>query len=966
MNRRIKIALSFAAAGSAVLAAVGTAGAGTAAARAAAVHRTDARPLSSLPLRLEGAPAVSVATAEQLAMVPRNVDPVAENYAAARKAKSLPAVAGTWRNVGPTGAIIGDAGYATQEGRLPTTGIVLSIALDPRDATGGTAYVGTGGGVYKTTDGGAHWAALAVPAVPVGAVGLDKNRPDDVYVATGQAFQGGGEGGSLGVYVSHDAGRTFVRPAQNVRGTGGQQVSVSDDGTVFVATSGGLFRSTDHGASFQDVLLPTNAAGTAPAPYSLIGSWTSDVQPRPGHPNEVDAAVGYVAGKTLLPDGTVAAPGNGLYRSTEGGAPGTWHRVDVTSATTGWEQEPLKSSDPIGRTRLAWSADGATLYALVADAGHRSSGVAAPVDGGAAALGLPNPVHPTSLNGLYRSTDGGATWALKADSADFTIAPGSVQPALSALSLLGYNAGIQAWYNGWVQVDPNDADRVLVGEEEVYQSVTPMSVPGVTPFQSIDSYFSACNAVVNVPQPCLQATGVVTHPDQHGVALLKTASGSRLWIGNDGGVFRQDSGPNGFAQTGWVTGAHLNELLPYRAVEGPNGEVIAGLQDNGTVLYPPGSNNSYEVCGGDGTSVAVSPTNPKIFYCMQNGSLAVTTDGGQTIASIGSSDVTPAFLPAAFAMDPTDENHLVIGGNVIEESTKGAATMGQADPTGLGLGDPTGLSGNGDWVTVFSNGSNKLGDRQTQAVAVRGADVYAASCAVCASSIHLPLSSLDRQLATNVGKPGCTPAKASTACWHVAQGIGMPTRQPSALAIDPANVKDVVMVTQAPSVERLDLGGDAGRVIRSTDAGDHFTDISGDLPVGNVYDAVITGGRIYVAHDQGVFSAPLTGQHWSRVGTNLPLARVYGLSLSSNGKDLVASTYGRGVWLLAVPKAATKPAKKPTKKPEKVPHVTKPGGSLAATGVPVGLGVTALLLVVGGLALTRRHRRTANGPDLTP
>src|SRR5205807_6925319 len=173
------------------------------------------------------------------------------------------------------------------------------------------------------------------------------------------------------------------------------------------------FRSTDHGATWSDVVLPTNAAGTAPATDTPVGSWTSDVVIKPGSSGAytVFAAVGYVAGNVTIkhPDGTTsqAAPGNGLYTSTTSGTAGSFKRIDVTSATTGWEQPYGHiSSDPIGRTRLTFSPDGKYLFALVADAGHRSSGVAGPVDP-FDPLGIP---HPTSLNGVYRSADDGATW----------------------------------------------------------------------------------------------------------------------------------------------------------------------------------------------------------------------------------------------------------------------------------------------------------------------------------------------------------------------------------------------------------------------------------------------------------------------------------------------------------------------------------------------------------------------------
>ncbi|HVU71901.1 MAG TPA: hypothetical protein VHE83_02965, partial [Mycobacteriales bacterium] len=68
------------------------------------------------------------------------------------------------------------------------------------------------------------------------------------------------------------------------------------------------------------------------------------------------------------------------------------------------------------------------------------------------------------------------------------------------------------------------------------------------------------------------------------------------------------------------------------------------------------------------------------------------------------------------------------------------------------------------------------------------------------------------------------------------------------------------------------------------------------------------------------------------------------------------------VGAVAAPAPATKPISKPRKpgtKPHKPPHVSKPGGSLAATGLPYGLPVVALLAFGVGLFLRRRRRPNA-------
>ncbi len=871
-------------------------------------------------------------------------DQAAFNHAALLQARSLPIASANlpWNQVGAGGGLVEDADKgALVSGRAKATGITLSLDNDPRDSTGSTIYVGSGGGLWKTSDAGKTFRQLDIPAVPVGGVGVDPSNPDIVVAATGQAFQGGGEGGGLGAYVSRDAGRTWTRPTANVGGNGGQQVSITPDGTIFVATDRGLWRSTDHGASFTDVRLPTNAAGTAPATGTPVGSWTTDVQVRPGKSTEIYAAVGYVAGNVTLSDGTKAAPGNGLYRSKSAGAPGTWRRVDVSSAVTGWKQNPKGSNDPIGRTRLAFDPSGIRLYALVADAGlrggRRAGDQAIPLGAGS----------DTSFNGLYLSEgldteSTPPTWALKVTAETLTAAPGSAQPVLSAVNRLGFQPGIQAWYNGWVAVDPVTPTRVFVGEEETYVSNGGSTGPGPMPMTVIDRYFSPCALATD--GACADGTplygGVSTHPDQHAGLPIAGPTGTRLWSGNDGGTFYQDSSTttdgSGFDNEGWVSVANYNTLLPYRAVKASDGSVIAGLQDNGTIRYAPGAKDGIAICGGDGSAVATEPERPNVFYCQANGSLSVTTNGGRSTSDSGA-PVAPAFQPAAFQMDPTDAKHLLIAATSLYESVAGSASVESS------------------WIETFVTP-----DGQTiEAVDAYGANVYAAYCTVCASSVRAAITATDRGLATNV-KPGCEPGKATAACWHVAALKGMPRREIVSLAVDPVTPKNVYLATVAPSVVKVDFG-DPARVVMSTDAGETVTDVSGNLPRGNVYDIKVAGDRVFVAHDLGVFSAKKGTSAWSVLGRNLPVGRVYGLSVSADRTELVASTYGSGVWTqkLAGGKAGL-PA------PTSLGPVTAPGrgtgagtgkGSLAATGASATLTVLALIALTGGLLLRRRAAR---------
>src|SRR5438270_7274309 len=193
------------------------------------------------------------------------------------QAASLPETGRAWANAGPYGGVVDVPNIGSGNEQLgPVDGIGTAIAVDPTDHTGNTAYLGTIGGLYKTTDGG-HTVRNIVDGQlardSIGAVAVDPNHPNNVYAGTGVSiFTLSDDAAGTGVYVSHDAGRTWSRPTANTHGYGVNSIAVMPSGTVLVGTTYGLWRSANHGASFQQIPLPDNAAHTAPGSHPL-GNW---------------------------------------------------------------------------------------------------------------------------------------------------------------------------------------------------------------------------------------------------------------------------------------------------------------------------------------------------------------------------------------------------------------------------------------------------------------------------------------------------------------------------------------------------------------------------------------------------------------------------------------------------------------------------------------------------------------------
>jgi autotransporter-associated beta strand protein len=118
------------------------------------------------------------------------------------------------------------------------------------------------------------------------------------------------------------------------------------------------------------------------------------------------------------------------------------------------------------------------------------------------------------------------------------------------------------------------------------------------------------------------------------------------------------------------------------------------------------------------------------------------------------------------------------------------------------------------------------------------------------------------------------------------------------IAVDPAN-RDTVYVTVRYT------GGQAGpTLLRSTDAGQTWTDVSGNLPGVQTWTAVVDPrtDTIYVGNDKGVWSLPNASRAatfaWTHFGAGMPDVQVHDLQLNQNLNTLTAATYGRGMFQL--------------------------------------------------------------------
>jgi photosystem II stability/assembly factor-like uncharacterized protein len=194
----------------------------------------------------------------------------------------------------------GGSSWSASNTGITTTG-VDSFAIVPSSPQ--TIYAGTDGGIYKSTDGGAHWAALS------GASTLPTVRSLAIDPANVQTLFAGTDDG---IFRSTDGGAhwTDVTGSNSFLQTQIHQIAIDPAAHthVYLATHNGVWKGTDGGA----------------------GSWTEidfDIPSTSGQPDSPAIVIEPGSKIDVAVVGTQIGPGNGVYRSTDGGT--TWTALDA-------------------------------------------------------------------------------------------------------------------------------------------------------------------------------------------------------------------------------------------------------------------------------------------------------------------------------------------------------------------------------------------------------------------------------------------------------------------------------------------------------------------------------------------------------------------------------------------------------------------------------------------------------------
>jgi hypothetical protein len=502
---------------------------------------------------------------------------------------------------------------------------------------------GVSGGIWRSDDNGATWRPTGdgLTNIAVNSLLIDPARPDVMYAGTGEGYfreEIRGTGLPLrgsGIYVTTDGARSWHQlPATNTpdfHWVNDLEFGVNDSRRIYAATRSGVWRSTDSGATWGQLLAANVRGGCL------------DLALRPDRPEDV------------------------LFASCGSYEQATVYRFPRAADRS--NAEVVLREPNMGRTSLAIAPSRPTvIYALAAS---NTPG--------------PNGIYQQGLLAVYRSHRGGTagTWETRVNNTDPTflntmLLTNTATAAARVCNPQGSTAMpvTMGWYNNVIAVDPVNPNRVWAA--------------GVDWFRSDDggrTWGLASWANSNLPS--------YSHVDQHAITFHPQYDGDSnqvALIGNDGGIFRTtnaraatSNGPQAGCtggqpiQIAWTSlnrGYGVTQF--YHGTPFPDGtQYLAGTQDNGTLLGSDaaGPDGWRAVFGGDGGFSAVHPTQTSTWLLeFQWGNLGRTTNGGLTFSSsrtgldpIVASNLGPEgnylFIPP-FTHDPAS-NVIWLGGEFL-------------------------------------------------------------------------------------------------------------------------------------------------------------------------------------------------------------------------------------------------------------------------------------------------------------
>jgi photosystem II stability/assembly factor-like uncharacterized protein len=442
-------------------------------------------------------------------------------------------------------------------------------------------------------------------------------------------------------------------------------------------------------------------------------------------------------------------------------------------------------------------------------------------------------------SGLYRSEDGGATWALINGAGNLITRP---------------------FYYDTLGVDPNNADIVYIGNEGWFKSTD-----GGKTFRS----------------------SPVPHGDNHDL-WINPKNSQYMIQSNDGGAnVSLDGGRSWSTQdnqpTAEIYQVAVDNQYPYR--------VYGAQQDNTTVIVPSlplGNGQDYRVGPGCETGPIIPDlTNPELVYGSCKGQFSRlhlnTSDeerywiGAESLYGNGGDELTYRFQRVSpMEVSPQDQRVVYYGSQYLHRTRDGGVTWTRISPD-LTAHPPGTQAASGEPITRDATGEEVY----STLYSIRESPAQKGVIWTGSNDGLVHVSRNDGETWANVTPPGLPP------------GGRVQNVEPSPHRAGTAYV----------AIYRFLLGDFAPYIYRTDDFGKTWTrltdgknGIAADEPTRVVREDPDRAGLLYAGTEFGMYISFDNGTHWQSFQQNLPATPVTDIKVTH--KDMVLSTQGRSFWIM--------------------------------------------------------------------